>query len=320
MIEPHVVDLFDHLMNFMDDPIGDFSIFPTYLVSKSRAGGRHRCPLSGDGGDELFGGYETYVAHDRWRAPGLARCPSFLRKVRSRGAVRAPRCGRAPQKKGLINKAKRFVEGYHQPAGLGHARWRIFLTEAMRDGFFSDDARSAMRRPAGEHIENLYRRAAPLQPLNQSLYVDTRSYLVDNCLVKTDRMSMAVSLEARVPLLDTELVELAFAVPDAYKIRRGETKAILKSVAARKIPERCVYRPKEGFSIPIKQWLGGQFRHLLDRATDKARIEADGLFRFATIDRLKQEHLSGRANHSHVLWSLVVFDAWKTKWLEGKST
>ena len=189
----------------------------------------------------------------------------------------------------------------------------------MRAGFFSPDVVSNMTRPAGEHIESLYSKAANLQPLNRSLYVDTRSYLVDNCLVKTDRMSMAVSLEARVPFLDTELVEMAFQVPDKYKIKRGQTKALLKNVAARKIPHNCVYRPKEGFSIPVKQWLGTQFRPMLDHATAKSRIEGDGLFEFAQVNRLKEEHLSGRANHSHVLWSLVVFDRWKSMWLEGSS-
>ena len=312
VIKPHVADMFDHLMHFMDDPIGDFSIFPTYLVSKL-AREQVTVSLSGDGGDELFGGYETYLANDKARLydhlPAAIRTgliESVLNNIKPR-----------PEKKGLINKAKRFDEGANQPANLGHARWRIFLGESMRAGFFSPDVVANMTRPAGEHIESLYAKTRNLQPLNQSLYVDTRSYLVDNCLVKTDRMSMAVSLEARVPFLDTELVEMAFQVPDKYKIKRGQTKALLKNVAARKIPHNCVYRPKEGFSIPVKQWLGTQFRPMLDRATAKSRIEGDGLFEFAQVNRLKEEHLSGRANHSHVLWSLIVFDRWKSMWLEG---
>lgn len=312
VIKPQVADMFDHLMHFMDDPIGDFSIFPTYLVSKL-AREKVTVSLSGDGGDELFGGYETYLANDKARQ--YARLPAIIRKGLIESVLNnlKPR----PEKKGLVNKAKRFIEGASQPAGLGHARWRIFLGEAMRTGFFSRDVVSDMTRPAGAHIESLYAKAKNLQPLNQSLYVDTRSYLVDNCLVKTDRMSMAVSLEARVPFLDPELVEMAFKVPDRHKIRRGETKAVLKSVAARKIPHRCVYRPKEGFSIPVKQWLGTQFRPMLDNATARSRIEGDGLFEFAQIRRLKEEHLSGAANHSHILWSLIVFDRWKSMWLEG---
>ncbi len=312
VIKPQVADMFEHLMHFMDDPIGDFSIFPTYLVSKL-AREQVTVSLSGDGGDELFGGYETYLANDKARLYG--RLPAIVRTGLIESVLNNVRP--RPEKKGLINKAKRFIEGVSQPAELGHARWRIFLGEAMRVGFFSCEVVSNMARPAGAHIESLYAKAKGLQPLNQSLYVDTRSYLVDNCLVKTDRMSMAVSLEARVPFLDTELVKLAFQVPDRYKIQRGQTKTLLKNVAARKIPHRCVYRPKEGFSIPVKQWLGTQFRPMLDNATSKSKIAGDGLFEFSQISRLKEEHLSGSANHSHILWSLIVFDRWKSMWLEG---
>jgi asparagine synthase (glutamine-hydrolysing) len=210
------------------------------------------------------------------------------------------------------------VEGCREPASLGHARWRIFLGDAMRKDFFSSGVVERMDRPAGAHISALYEKAKQLDPVNQSLYVDTRSYLVDNCLVKTDRMSMAVSLEARVPFLDTELVKMAFRMPARHKLRGSETKAILKTVAARRIPRNAVYRPKEGFSIPIKQWLGGQFRPWLDRATEQKHIEAEGLFRYDTIAQLKSEHLSGSANHSHILWSLIVFNTWKKMWLEGQ--
>lgn len=312
IIKPEVAHLFDNLMHFMDDPIGDFSIFPTYLVSRL-ARREVTVALSGDGGDELFGGYETYIANDRARL--FEKIPRFIRDGIIGTLIDAvpPR----PQKKGLINKAKRFVEGMREPADLGHARWRLFLGENLRDAFFTAEARSSMQHESGRHITDLYRRARQLQPLNRSLYVDTRSYLVDNCLVKTDRMSMAVSLEARVPLLDTELVELAFRIPDRFKLAGGQTKAILKTLAARKIPRNCVYRPKEGFSIPVKQWLMTQFRALLDSATDRRSLEADGLFEPLVVERLKSEHLSGKANHSHLLWSLVVFDAWKKKWLHA---
>jgi asparagine synthase (glutamine-hydrolysing) len=311
VIRPDVAGLFDHLMHFMDDPIGDFSIFPTYLVSKL-ARQHVTVSLSGDGGDELFAGYETYRANDRARL--YERIPDVLRKhlVEATLARISPR----PEKKGLVNKAKRFVEGMREPGALGHARWRIFLGDAMRAAFFTPDVVRQMTRSSGEHIETLFAQAAGLSPLNQSLYVDTRSYLVDNCLVKTDRMSMAVSLESRVPFLDTELVQLAFQTPAEFKLRGGETKAILKNVAARHIPKHCVYRPKEGFSIPIKHWLGTQFRPVLDEATARSRIEGDGIFDYATIARLKKEHLAGTANHSHILWSLIVFDQWKTRWLE----
>ncbi|MGH7544420.1 MAG: asparagine synthase-related protein, partial [Gemmatimonadota bacterium] len=138
--------------------------------------------------------------------------------------------------------------------------------------------------------------------------------LVDNCLVKVDRMSMACSLEARVPLLDHRLVELAFQVPPDLKVRGGRTKILLKRVAARHVPPECVYRPKEGFSIPLKHWLKDGLRPLMEDLLSPARVGAGGLFESVEVDRLKREHLEGRANHSHLLWSLMVFEMWRRRW------
>jgi asparagine synthase (glutamine-hydrolysing) len=144
--------------------------------------------------------------------------------------------------------------------------------------------------------------------------VDFKSYLVDNCLTKVDRMSMACSIEARVPLLDKEVVELAFRVPSSLKYTQSETKVLLKRVAARHVPRECVYRPKQGFSIPIKSWLKDEFRDLMDNYLGPARITSGGIFDPAEVARLKSEHLSNRANHSHILWSLLVFQQWLERW------
>jgi asparagine synthase (glutamine-hydrolysing) len=172
-----------------------------------------------------------------------------------------------------------------------------------------------IKAPAGAHIFNLMHQAKDLTPLNKGLYVDLKSYLVDNCLVKVDRMSMAASLEARVPFLDKDLVELAFRVPDRYKVSGRQTKILLKKVAARKIPHDCVYRPKEGFSIPIKNWLHNELRPLLDDLTNEKRIKEEGIFRSETISRLKREHQTGVANHSHTLWAIIVFESWRRRFL-----
>ena len=312
IIQPRIVDLFDRLMYYMDDPIGDFSIFPTFLVSQ-HARKEVTVALSGDGGDELFGGYETYVADSAARR--YMMLPSIIRK----GLIE-PTVGMfnpKPAKKGLINKALRFVEGMEHPAGLGHARWRLFAGDALREQLFTPDAQRLMPTPTSGHIIDLFNRAGDRSTLNRRLYVDVNSYLVDNCLVKTDRMSMAVSLEARVPFLDKELVEMAFQVPDELKVANGQTKVLLKRVAAKHVPKSCVYRPKEGFSIPIKNWLKNELRPLMDDLIDVRKVKAEGVFNFKTVERLKQEHLSGTANHSHVLWSMMVFQAWRKQWLEA---
>ena len=129
---------------------------------------------------------------------------------------------------------------------------------------------------------------------------------------------MAHALEVRVPFLDRELVELAFRIPSEFKVTHNKPKVLLKRIAARHVPPECIYRPKEGFSIPIKNWLGMQLRPLMEELLDIKKIEQEGLFRASTIDQLKQEHLSGVANHSHILWSLMVFQAWRKRWLEGR--
>jgi asparagine synthase (glutamine-hydrolysing) len=127
-------------------------------------------------------------------------------------------------------------------------------------------------------------------------------------------MSMACSLEARVPLLDLDVVELAFRLPASLKFNGHETKIALKRVAARHVPRDCVYRPKEGFSIPIKNWLKTEFRDLANTYLDPARLRADGLFQVAEVERMWREHDGNRANYSHVLWSLLVFQHWRERW------
>ena len=221
------------------------------------------------------------------------------------------------QKKGLVNKAKRFLEGMDQPRSLRHSRWRIFLSELTRQQLFQPDALALITHEPTDHIELLFSQAKNLSPLNQCLYVDVKSYLVDNILTKVDRMSMAVSLESRVPFLDPDLVELAFKIPDQYKTTHNQTKVLLKEVACRHLPSAAVYRPKEGFSIPMKNWLNNEFRPIMEDLLSSEKIEADGIFRSEAIEKLKSEHQTGVANHSHILWALIVFQDWKGRWLES---
>jgi asparagine synthase (glutamine-hydrolysing) len=312
LIEPHVAEIFGTLMHHLDDPIGDFSIFPTYLISRL-ARRNVTVSLSGDGGDELFGGYDTYIADSRFDT--YRYIPSFIRHGMLEPWIKSLKPRKT--KKGVINKAKRFVDGVQEPRSLNHARWRVFMGDVLRGELFSPAALKEMDAPVGRHILELFQKAGERDSLNRSLYVDVKSYLADNCLVKVDRMSMAVSLESRVPLLDKELVELAFSIPASQKVKGGQAKVLLKRVAARHIPKDCVYRPKEGFSIPIKNWLSTQFRPLLEEKLNPVSLRKEELFNVKTISRLKNEHLAGIANHSHVLWSLVVFQTWREMWLEG---
>jgi asparagine synthase (glutamine-hydrolysing) len=309
VITPKALDLFEELMHFMDDPIGDSSIFPTYLLSKLAR--RHvTVALSGDGGDELFGGYETYRAQDFARF--LDPLPGILRNALLGPVAQLPP---AKTKKGWLNKAARFAEGASHDPALGHARWRLFLGEAMRARLFSREAAGTMTTPVGAHITRLFEEAGARQPLSRSLYVDLQSYLPDDILAKVDRMSMAVSLEARVPFLDREMVELAFAMPDRLKARGGVSKWALKRVAERYVPSDAVHRPKEGFSAPLKNWISGACRGLLDELLSEQRIRREGIFDWTALERMRDAHLNGRRNYSHQLWGVMMFQAWQDRWL-----
>lgn len=310
MLTPNALDLFEHLMQFMDDPIGDSSIFPTYLVSQL-ARQHVTVVLSGDGGDELFGGYETYLANDTARL--YRKLPAIFCNQWVAPALQSLKP--QSQKKGVINKAKRFLEGLEYPETLGHTRWRIFAGAALQSALFTEDVQQTLRPPLETHIETLFQQAGDRSALDRGLYVDVKSYLSDNILLKVDRMSMANSLEARVPYLDPDLVTLAFQVPERLKVHRGKTKVLLKAIAAKQIPRDCVYRPKEGFSSPIKQWLKAEFRDLMQDHLNPTQIQQQGIFQTSTIERLSKEHLSGIANHSHILWSLIVFQSWYRRWL-----
>ena len=309
VIRPDAMGLFSELMRYMDDPIADVSIFPTYLVSRV-ARSEVKVALSGDGGDEVFGGYETYAAQSAarlWRrVPGPARqaVARFISgRVRPTGS-----------KKGLVNTGLRFLEGAGHDPRLGHARWRLFAGEGLRQELFTPEARAAMPTSVGEHVLRLADEAGPRGAVDRGLYVDLRSYLADNCLVKVDRMAMACSLEVRVPLLDPELVVLASRMPERYKVAGQRTKILLKRVAARHVPQRCVYRRKQGFSVPMKQWLNREFRPLVDELLAPDRLRQEGIFRVDTVERLKAEHARQEQNHSHVLWALVVFQDWRVRW------
>jgi asparagine synthase (glutamine-hydrolysing) len=312
LVHADVLELFPELMEMLDDPIADTSLLPTYQLSKLAR--RHvTVALSGDGGDELFGGYETYRAWEfeaRYR-----RLPASLRTGVVEPAVRRLRPRAA--KKGLVNRAIRFVEGLDHPAAVGHARWRMYLTARGAHALLTPEAaRGAAAALQGGLAGHLDDGRAPTG-LDWALRADYRSFLLDDILVKLDRSSMAVSLEARVPYLDREVVELAFRMPASLKIRGGTSKWILKQLASRRLPRATVHRPKEGFSAPLKQWLCGRGRELMEDLLDERAVAARGIFRPERIRRLKAEHLGGRHTPTHLLWSLMVFAGWQRRWLDG---
>jgi asparagine synthase (glutamine-hydrolysing) len=310
-IEPQALELTEMLIRHLDEPFGDFSIFPTYLVSKM-ARSRVKVILSGDGGDEVFGGYEHYQAQK------LASCPP----VSLSGHLVSPLINRLPpatKKKGAWNKLQRFLQGFEYASESRHLRWMMFLSRKDKSQIYS----AALREKLGG-VEEIHR----LSPFREvfdklpafdrttgELYLDLKTYLVDDIMVKVDRMSMAASLEAREPLLDHKLIEFVFGLDGQLKLHGLTTKWIFKKTMERLLPAENIYRPKEGFSIPIKHWLRQELRELMLDHLSESRIREAGFFNPEPIRKMIAAHLAGRKNFSHQLWALLVFEIWKENYL-----
>ncbi len=306
ILEPDIVDLVEKLLGYVDEPFGDFSIFPTYLVSKL-AREHLKVVLSGDGGDELFAGYDTYLADRLYgyyrNVPAPAR--DFLEALARRIPPR-------PQKKGFVNSFKRYLEAADLPESLRHTRWMIFLKEHEKRRIYGERALEELdfEETYGVLLRH-FERAGYRDRLDQELYVDLKTYLSDDILVKVDRMSMANSLEARVPFLDHGVVEFSFSVPARLKMKNYQRKYVLKKAMEGVIPDEILRKKKQGFSIPIKNWLKNELRPMMCDVLNRESVEGDGLFRWDYIGTMIDDHLSGRENHSHKLWALMVFKIWQ---------
>jgi asparagine synthase (glutamine-hydrolysing) len=311
-VTPDVAALFDRLVVHLDEPFGDVSLFPTYLVS--RLAREHvTVALGGDGGDELFGGYDTYQAQ---------RLAARLERFLPQGAARAIDAVAAmvpptERKKGLVNSLKRFLAGYaHAPRELAHYRWMTFAHPALKRSLYSPRLREAT---AAADVHREVREALGARgddAINRQLYADLVIYLADDILVKVDRMSMATSLETRAPFLDVDVMELAFSMPGDFKVRGGQRKWILARALEGLVPAPILERRKEGFSIPLKQWLRRELTPLVDRLLAPERLARRGLFVPSAVERLVGEHRGGRQNHAHVLFCLMVFERWAEAMLD----
>jgi len=306
-IEPNALELTEKLVKQLDEPFGDFSIFPTYMVSKM-AREFVTVVLSGDGGDELFAGYDTYIANRMGNS--YQKVPGFVRN-----GIVSPLARMLPpteKKKGLINRIKRFDEGMRLPQDLQHARWMIFLQSEEKNRLYSKGFIHQLGDyQAQDTIRNYFGKANTSDQLNRQLYVDIKSYMVDDILVKVDRMSMATSLETRVPFLDHRFVEFSAKIPGSFKLRGKTTKYLLKKAMGDLLPQEILGRGKEGFSIPIKNWLKNDLRDLMMDTLSPEKIKREGFFQPEYVEKLKNEHLQNKENHSHRLWAMVMFGIWQ---------
>ncbi|MBI1850094.1 MAG: asparagine synthase (glutamine-hydrolyzing) [Planctomycetes bacterium] len=313
-VTAHPSEVLDDLVRAFDDPVSDSSIFPTYLLARET----HRAVkvvLSGDGGDELFAGYDTYVAEKLSHYYG--RIPKLVRE-----RVVETILGAAPPqatKKGVVNRAKRFAEGAALPDDLGAVRWMIFLGEMERSRLYGAGLSERLRgidpyAPVRERLA-----AGPSangDAIDRALRTDLSLYLPDDILAKVDRTSMAASLEVRVPLLDHRVVELAMSIPSAWKMKGLRRKAILRRAVRGLVPDAVLRRGKEGFSAPMKSWLRGDLRGVVDDALSDRAVSSRGLFQVERIRELVAEHQRERADHSHRIFALTLFELWCRRYLD----
>jgi asparagine synthase (glutamine-hydrolysing) len=312
VLQPDIAELALQLVGHLDEPLGDFSIFPTYLVSQL-ARESVKVVLSGDGGDELFGGYDTYRA--QWYDGFYRHLPACFRQETLPALM--DRVPPQPAKKGAINKIKRFVEGSALPGSLQHARWMMFMSSSDKAVLYRPELREALNGDTADSVlESYFERVVGAEPLMQQQYVDVKTYLADDILTKVDRMSMAASIETRVPLLDHRLVEFALSLPARMKLHRGKTKVILRKAMQGRLPDAVLHKPKQGFSIPLKHWLCGPLRPLMLDLLSADSVRRRGYLECQTVSRWMTEHLEQRANHSHRIWALMVLELWHRQVLD----
>ena len=313
-LSPNIEELVLYLADFFDEPLGDFSNFPTYLVSKT-AREKVTVVLSGDGGDEIFGGYEHYIAQKLARLIDFSLFRPFHKLFAKTTKLFPP----SQLKKGFVNRVKRFSEGLENSYQNRHFRWMQFLTNYQKTKLYSPEflSRDFLKDlPYRVPFDQYFAKSSEFDGINRDLYLDFKTYMVDNILVKVDRTSMATSLEARVPLLDYKMVEFAFSLPAHMKVKGSLTKSFFKKAMEGILPHDIIYRQKEGFSIPIKNWLRTDLKELMMEYLSGKRVKEAGLFNYGYIKKMIDEHLGRKQDHAHRLWALILFNIWREKFLK----
>ena len=310
IVDPDINDTVNHLTRMMEEPFGDSSMIPTYCVSQLAR--KHvTVALSGDGGDELFAGYDRYLVNWQRRYSDLV--PKWMGKLyRDHMYPLLPRRvkGRKFSWNITLSTRDRYLDGVS------------FLPALHRErGLFSEEFLASARSwadPFGQ-FERYYDDAPATDQLSRLMYVDTKTYLTADILTKVDRMSMATSLEMRCPLLDHKFVEWVVALPLKYKFRGGTRKFLLKKLAERLgVPAELLRRRKQGFSLPLVHWMRHELKDGLLTILLEPRTIERGYFNANAMRSVLDEHFRGQRNHAGVLWMLLIFELWHRNFLEKK--
>jgi asparagine synthase (glutamine-hydrolysing) len=305
-VTPQICDIIDDLVWHFDEPFADPSAIPTFMVSKL-ARDHVTVALSGDGGDELFAGYTHYLVHESRRA--ISALPKAFR-----AGVLRPLSYRLPHgawgRNYLHNISLDPIDRYLDSLS--------YFTQLGKDSLYTSDFQKALQTK--DQVARMFReyasRVKTSEPLDQLLYIDGKTYLPGDILTKVDRMSMATSLEVRVPLLDHKLIEFVSKVPASLKLAGTETKHLLKRVARDLIPAEILDRPKQGFGIPLEEWINDQLRDQIRDTLREPRTRQRGYLNSNYVDLILDEHHKGRRDHSFNLWGLLILELWHRRYID----
>ncbi len=309
MIEGLTMEDLEAAVYHLDEPMTDLSAIPLMLICR-KAREKVIVVLSGEGGDEVFCGYDRFLAA---KAAGYIEGLPGIKPLLKALASRLPD---QPQKKGAINIFKRYVDGLTLPAEGGHLRWQYFLLPGQAEALFNDQVRAAVDFDPFAPLRRILAGCNSQDKLDRAIYADLKLTMADSVLMKVDKMSMSTSLEVRVPFLDHELVEFTGQLPGWFKLKGFTTKYILRQAIRGLVPDRVVDRGKQGYSLPVKNLLRGQLKPLMQELLASSPLVKDFL-QPGQVNKLMAEHLAGTHNHNHVLWALMNAALWHRRFFEG---
>ena len=304
-------DMVANITDFLDEPFGDSSLIPTYLLSKF-ASQQVKVVLGGDGGDELFGGYPTLVAH---------RMIEYYERIipwAIRAYVSPKILNKMPVSFNNIStdfKFRRFLSGRGVPLQARHHRWLGSFVDEEKSQLLQSWIQPVLRDTYTQAYVHA-RECIATRPLNQVLYNDMKMYLEGDILYKVDRASMAASLEVRVPFLNRNVVNFATSLPLELKLHRFTTKFLLKKSMNNILPDDIINRPKKGFNMPVAHWLTSELRELTLDMLSESRIKSQGYFEYDYVKQLLDDHFNRRIDNRKLLWTLLIFQLWHHKYME----
>ncbi|TSC96017.1 MAG: asparagine synthase [Parcubacteria group bacterium Athens1014_10] len=304
-----VLDLVPKVMDFLDEPLADTSILPTYLLSKFTRE-KVKVALGGDGGDELFMGYQTFQAHKINQV--YQKFPRFFKKIAEKLIYNLPL---SLDNISFDFQLKKFLSGADFPIQRRDIIWLgSFLPAQLSELFKPEILARANLENQFEEADNYYQKIKGHNFYNQIIYLYQKFYLQDDILTKVDRASMANGLEARAPFLDYHLVEFINSIKWQYKLKGFEMKYIFKKLMENKLPKNIINRPKKGFGIPMAKWINNELKEFTLNLLSKEKIDREGFFNYSFIVQILKEHFSRKKDNRKLIWTLLVFEMWLEKW------